>query len=846
MNFPIVLFDINAKQIKNHDVIVNSHSFYFYSYQNFSVEIIEGNGTLYSVVEKTITDNTGVPMKTLETSNGQKLSNNFGYTLFIPENLTSVKLILINNFGESEIYNFTLRLDNVLTEEQEHYHDLLINYYLPTFEELEPCLVPGAVKSDLIKRLLLDFRGILQSKGTTKSIEKFFEFIGMVDEQFKIFEEFRRPNKTLTISPDKTQDTKTGNYHVAYNNWNDGNQNGKQDVNRKNMPYRPFAQQNLEEFLDCLKYAIPIANKYFTCVEQDITFFGISHSVNIPMYQSNTMLMNQIFDHDICSFRKFLHIDLFYNYSTTKKEKLPLYLVKNCIQKEKECFCSEVKHYSAEHDLIFNELHFIDYEIHDGEDFIESNIKDFSRDFGAILHLNIKVQPNTFIKVTVKNKTLDLIQIIYPKTLITTDEIELQWCTTKNAKYDVIVEATNLWNCVETYFYEYEMKYDSRLLDIDIFTSANVDDANMEINNINTDFDSGSVTYFANTALRNYILPFDILDRLGEDLRRYWIITPAQLMKYLSETVMNKTTKLNILPEINKNLKVVKVTDTIPVVHSCQTLDFIVLPYNDGDYLTITTYNPIGEIETKIEIEQIPTGEQFIKDGVITDVTIETEVEKKYINHYITERLTQSATSEKAFHYDEVFNKLYVRIMNITEEQEDCSEIQKKYFFITPIETGIDLTVKTYDLRLRNLYSTDEISIYEHPEKILYQLPINYDFPLFPISGSEFIFSTIKNNYPIVKSIIPRLINYKNTVEVLKLADIIIARINQDLICDESNVQWIIEDAFTHETLYSSNDYMLKYRTDENTVYNIIFKCNINGEYIEIIKEGVITSYKTI
>ena len=159
MKFPIILYDIN-RNIITKELTIKTNCQYFYSYQNLSVKILEGTGILFSVKQSG---------QNLVTDEGQEFSDNFGYTLYIPNNLTQVK-VEVSTDTESEIYIFNLSYDNIINETNEHYNDLLINNYLPSYIDLEQCIPDEFNKAELIKRLLLDFKNILRHKGTKKSI----------------------------------------------------------------------------------------------------------------------------------------------------------------------------------------------------------------------------------------------------------------------------------------------------------------------------------------------------------------------------------------------------------------------------------------------------------------------------------------------------------------------------------------------------------------------------------------------------------------------------------------------------------------------------------------------------
>lgn len=825
---PIILYDINGNKLSSHKIIMRTPTFYIYSYEKFTINSLDNSALIFSV--------TKTESNELLTRKGFSFSNNFGYTIYCE---TDTVIEIINSEGKSELYTFEYKPYNILEKSQAHYNDLLINHYLPTFEELEPALLPGVEKADLLKRLLLDFKDILRSKGTKSSIEKFFYFIGFLFEQITVLEEYCK-NKTnpdadltkeellswineknVTTRPDTTVDTKTGNYHVLFDNWNDGSQNGMQDVNSKNMPFRPFAQQNLDKFFEALKYAISLANTYFTLVEQEITFFGISFSVNIPMFQSITSSMNQIFENDLNAFRKKLHIDFYYNYVSTGDSKIKNYLVKNCLQKDDKAYRSETK-YIAKNEQPNNELYLVEKEIADNEIY-DGPIESVKRLFGCILHVNVE-SPNTYVQLTIESKNNELIKLVVPKQYVE-HTLHSEYFTAINGDYKLTVEIWDVHNNYEKYFYYYSLQDDVRLLDIDVFNSYKIIDDNFDKNHIDLDVDSGTLTSSENQELKNYILP---INNIPEDLRQYWSsdINMANSC-WLSETNVSKKKSLYILPEINKNYKVDEITDTIPVTHTDQWLEFVVIPYIDIDKLTLTVYDAD---------------------------------EREYV-----------ILKNFDWELDPTFDKLFIRKMQITEQDGNIND----YLFICPIETGINMCKSTFDLGyIVNEYNEDiEIvekvlnpetnlfedkitiervhriiteSIYDNKEIKYKKIPVNFDFPLFPIdkADEDFVFSCITDNYPVVKSLFPRLQNIDEGLQILSLGDVILVRLNADKVCGEIDVKWSLFNEFTGALVYTTNDYALKYRLDDNIIYTIQCEFMVNSTPYKLVRTGILSSFK--
>ena len=86
--------------------------------------------------------------------------------------------------------------------------------------------------------------------------------------------------------------------------------------------------------------------------------------------------------------------------------------------------------------------------------------------------------------------------------------------------------------------------------------------------------------------------------------------------------------------------------------------------------------------------------------------------------------------------------------------------------------------------------------------------------------------------------------NENINTNILKLGDVILARLNNDYIVNETNVTWNIFNAFTNELLFTTTDYMLKYRLDDNIIYTITCDFDIDMQHHKIIKTGIFSSFK--
>lgn len=560
--FPVILFDLDNKTIPI-NCIAKSNSYFIRSYQNFKIEIIEDlitENKIYSVKENPAP--IGVDDLFLITSGKSFEFTNFNYTIFLTSNI-EIKITGIDNVERS--YFIEYRPDNVLTEAQQHYNDLLVNNYLPTYSELEPAIISDN-KADMIKRLLLDYRNIINKKGTKTGIVKFLNLIGFNPESIKVYDEYLVHNTTQkTITPNKKQDTKTGYYHVLYDNWV-GN-----DFTNKNLPLRIININDLSNFFLKLEKAISLANIYFTLPEQDISFFGLNNSTNIEKYLSIAGNTSILYNMDFHYFRKKIHIDLFNKQSSTKQT----YLVKNNLQIFDTTFHTEIKTYSPILQPINNELYLVDREIYDNEIPEDINTLNIISTFGNLLHLTID-SVNTYCEYVIENINNPLNKISKEKFLITTP-IEINIVSKKTGNYKITVYIYDIHNNREKYTYYYTIAANIARIDFDIFNSKNIDDNN---NNITSDIDS---TWETITPNLNYVLP---LNDVPLELSDYYNGNFTNL-KYLENN------KRFLIEEINKNFIVDNSTDSIPVDYYDNWLEIFSCEYNINYDLKVRVKNDL-------------------------------------------------------------------------------------------------------------------------------------------------------------------------------------------------------------------------------------------------------------
>lgn len=784
MKLPIIIYDIDKNKLSK-TTISKSNCFYFYSYQNISVKILSGVATLFSV--KKVGEQ-------LVTNEGQEFNDNFGYTLYIQNNKSTVILEITNADGLIEEYTVNLMLDNIIDESNTHYLDILTNKNLPSYQLLKDAIPDDFDESELVKRLLLEFQNILKTKCTRVSIDKFLQFLGFDDEQLTVYSEyFSSETNTYTINPNKLKDIKTGNYHVIYDNYEE---DGYDD---KNMPIRKSIIQDLSNFTQSLLNAIILANQYFTAEEQSINSFLLSYSSNIKMFPGMTSNASMIFENDVFDFRKNIDINIYSNINSKIKQQI----VTNKISKQLTINKSEVKTYSNSIDKTNPNIYVVDSEILDSDIFDETDIEHIERIFGCIIHLDI-ISMDMFVEIDITDLSDKTNTLKFNKTYIT-EPINKLIVLKNTGKYRISVYCSDKYNNREMYYYDIEVSNLIYRIDFDVFNSCKLSESLQR--KLSLDVDSNSkLTEKTNNESVNYILP---VDSVPLDLTQYFTQDIGNLkIKWLTEN------SEYILNKLNTSLIVDRLTETIP-------LDLI------DNYLSILSfqYNPNYDLKLRI----------YDYDSNTT----------KIINY-----------SDIGL-YDKYADKLFITVIDVYDRNEDNTLKTSKtpYYFISTNETGIDISKNNYDFVIVNKIDGTILSVYDITNYTK-QIPVNHDFPLFitpstlVLNFQSYISPTKYNaiingvTYPIIKSIFPYLTN-EDEIQYLKLGDIVLCKLNNDLTVDYQDVKWQIFNSFTNEKLFETNDLTLKYRIEENTCYDIYCEFVIDGVKYTINKTSIISSYES-
>lgn len=751
------------------------------------------------------------------------LINNFSYTIhFNVKSIATKEYIVVlqitDTNDESLQRKIFVHFKSTESERKEIYEDLLVNADLPNYDILEHAIV-NEDKAHLIKRLLLDYKDIMVSKGTDESIRKFLYFIGFDHDSVKIYPEYVKDNGEKTIEPNKDVDVKTGYYWVLYDNYKHFD-NINEGLTNKNLPYRPLNNNNINDFFDRLFYGITIANRYFTIPEQDISFFGLINSANWAKFVSTAGNTSVIHKDDIHNFKDYLDIDVYVQERASEIR----YIVENNKQKSDKIFKTEIKCIINSNSLMKKNLFLIDKEIDD--DNIPQNIQPFTyiKTFGNILNFRI-TNNNPIHNIYVHYKIYDDYDrstvIDSGRFMMVPSEIHhIKYLTKKSSDYIIEVDIRDDWNNRELYIYKYKLDDSIDRLDFDIFNTAKVYEG------FNLDFTSDIDSSILTTSPLNIHNILDLFDlqRLS-GLKNYF--DPNNITKPTNKILHNEKYLLN---SISKNTIISNCTETLP----------------------------IRFLDTHIQIGSLPLLEDY--KLLLYDNTD--------INHKFYELPIDKINIENNFYP----NCLFLQISDVIEDENNPT-VTKKYIFVTTTEVGVDLSLfklfyidkvtyqqlkdNSFDDYFDNSFTViGGINFNDENIKLISQydkydetdVPINFDVDtVFYDKTNEYNLKLPKDNKKVI-SLYPRMvkINSSDTLNTyyLKIGDVIVSRINNNYITEYENLKWSVINSFDKKVLFETNDYTLKYRINRKTIYDIKCEFDIYGRHYTIVKKAIQSSLK--
>ena len=184
-------------------------------------------------------------------------------------------------------------------------------------------------------------------------------------------------------------------------------------------------------------------------------------------------------------------------------------------------------------------------------------------------------------------------------------------------------------------------------------------------------------------------------------------------------------------------------------------------------------------------------------------------------------------------------NELFVKLLDIEVPSNGTIE---QHYFISTKENSININKFLHQINIvyNNIkYNIENILNNQLPEEFEFRtkiLPVNFDFNLD------------KTNTEIyqIKSVFPRLQNIEDNhldSHILKLGDLIVCNIDNKYIVNFTDVNWKIFNAFNGKLLKSTDEFTLKYRINEKSLYNILLTFKINGKQFQIDKKSIQTSF---
>ncbi len=182
-------------------------------------------------------------------------------------------------------------------------------------------------------------------------------------------------------------------------------------------------------------------------------------------------------------------------------------------------------------------------------------------------------------------------------------------------------------------------------------------------------------------------------------------------------------------------------------------------------------------------------------------------------------------------------NWLHLQAFKIIDDTYDPIVDHSEYEHLKMLFIKKDIDGTAYVMVLnRNLGYVNETTILTCPKIELdteKKIPVNYDFNVF-----DFDTTTEILHY---QSLYPRLTDNRNN---LKYNDIVYARPNLDDEINFNKVTWKIYDSITHQLIYETEEYSLKYHINKQIIADIEMKLVIDGVTNKSVRKKCFSSAK--
>lgn len=837
-----MLIDKNKNIIVTDTLVIESNTFYLWSTSNFNIEIVSVEKSKLkhgSNLECSIYSCTDANTQPVNSSKFVNLEN-YGYTVFVPSSDWRITIRCYNSDWSQTLTLHTVFEDSIANPyESDKYARLLTNFNLPNYTILKDILLDSNSKTDIIKRLLLDFRDILQTRGTIQSIKSFLKFMGFTDERIRVIPE------TQPVDPSTTVDgirIKTGDYYVLLDMFTDGSNDGVITLNRKNMPAAKLRDFNIEQ---TLVNAIAIANTYFTGIEQDIVFIGLNTTVNVPSFKHITTQPLRIHEQHIVpdnfefTFSWLNPLNLL-QVENSENEYVRDYQNTVISRVKKSRYTQGVRKLYRSNFMYLSKDAHLSTEIPNSPVFeikqlINKNDNEITRDttstYGCCISFDLlehiidwrKYSDIQLLRVTIQSEEDPLIR----------HEVENKkqflFVITELGRYRLRVDIQGLHNSVETYYTWIEIEDNINLFKFDIYSSQRMKGEN-ERNELGLAIDSSTTTILNQhqSPGMNFIEQLKT-EFIPEKLDQYFNIYQQDVSKVskwlLPQRNVVENNTFYTLPDINPLVQLSEVTNTLSLSKSSNWIKMYVINTNinrDNRYQFFFKY--FDDVDT-FDYRYIPLRSEGAPHDVVSN-----------------------ALDDKNFKESSIlFNHGYLNVIEIESDDvvtDPSNHVGIKYFmFITNI-LGAD------EFIFDNLFVTvnnDEkmINIRELVNVYPYVMPVNHSFTFDHETAKEL--PTKRLNHISEDVFFPSVFEYLSENEYhkpLKIGDVIFIQPNNNYISNYHSLRWELYDAFTNKIVYRSTDYALKYRISYNSIFNLVMYLTIGNKEYKIERKSIFNCYK--
>lgn len=397
-------------------------------------------------------------------------------TLHIDSDNSICELDVNNLLSESDVYHIMYKDTNIIPQ---HYETLISNKNLPSNSEILSCIVDKD-KYMILGKLLLEYKTIMQHKGTIGALENFMNFIGF--KNITLFTEYK--NGTQTSLSKSLDSVKTGNYHVIYEHDYETD-----NFDNDNFPI-VLRDDNIVDFIDTLWDAITVAKQYFLIPEQDISFFGINFSTNVGRNLSIASNVTAFYETNPSYYLEDVNL---FNLKIFTQNRLD---TKNIIDNAqfvddsaRILNVSELKMKPLSMLDINKNIFYITEEILDSNANLidENEIENYVVKLGVILNLDFLLV-DKILNYSIKNLDDELIFLNKNERQLIVEKYENKIFIDKPGNYELVVDVFDTQNNRERFNFNFEISSISDKIDFNFYNSVEINEN--DTNGINLDVES--------------------------------------------------------------------------------------------------------------------------------------------------------------------------------------------------------------------------------------------------------------------------------------------------------------------------------------------------------------------